>query len=64
MAANIDVVKESRKLGIHPSMSFSYQASFHGTRQMYETINHVVNEIRLDQFRKDSDSLSAINPEQ
>lgn len=61
MGANIDVFKESHKLGIHPSMAFSYQASFHGTRQMYEKIDHVVKEIRLDQFKKGNDSLSSLS---
>ena len=28
MGANLDVAKESHKLGIHPSMSFSFQKHF------------------------------------
>lgn len=59
MGANIDVIKESHKLGIHPSLSFNYQASFQGTKQMYNKIDHVIKEIRLDQFRKEKDPLSA-----
>lgn len=59
MGANMDVIKECRKLGIHPSLSFNFQASFRGTRQMYQKIDHVVKELRLEQFRREIDDLSA-----
>lgn len=58
IGANIDVAEESHNLGIHPSMSFSFQASPKGTDQMYNKVNHMVSEIRLDQFKKGSDPLS------
>lgn len=62
MGANIDVIKESQKLGIHPSMAFKFQTSFQGTRQMYEKVDHVVSELRLDQFRKDYDPFASAGP--
>lgn len=58
MGANLDVAKESHKLGIHPSMSFSFQSTSPGTKQMYNKIDHVVKEIRLNQFKKEHDPLS------
>lgn len=61
MGANIDVVEESHKLGINPSMAFSYQSSSEGTKKMYDNVNHLVCEMRLDQFKKSSDPLSKIN---
>lgn len=62
MGANIDVARESHKLGIHPSMAFSFQASNQGTRQMYQKADHVVKELRLDQFRRDRDPMAYIDP--
>ncbi len=62
MGANIDVAAESHKLGINPSMSFSYLASSQGTKKMYERVNNLVCECRLDQFKKPCDSLSKPNP--
>ncbi|HPU63036.1 MAG TPA: VWA domain-containing protein [Mobilitalea sp.] len=61
MGANMDVIKESQKLGIHPSMSFNFQASSKGTKQMYQKVDHIVSEIRLNQIRSDRDDLSILN---
>lgn len=58
MGANIDVIEESHKLGIHPSLSFSYSASSQGTNQMYNKVDHVIKEMRLDQFKNVKDPLS------
>ena len=58
---NMDLIKESQKLGIHPSMSFIFQASSKGIKQMYQKIDHIVSELRLDQFRSDKDDLSMHN---
>lgn len=58
MGANIDVAKESHKLGIHPSMAFSFHSTSKGTHQMYNNVNHMVSEMRLDQFKKEKDPLS------
>lgn len=58
MGANMDVAKESHKLGINPSMAFNYHSSSKGTKQMYNKVNNVVSEMRLDQFKKGQDPLS------
>lgn len=63
MGANIDVARESHKLGIHPSMAFSFQSSSQGTHQMYKKVNNVVSEMRMDQFKKGTDPLSRPFPE-
>lgn len=46
MGANIDVAKESGKLGISPDLSLSFEASVDGTAHMYEQINYMVEEVR------------------
>lgn len=61
MGANIDVAAESHKLGINPTMAFSYNATSDGTKKMYNKVNDVVNEMRLEQFRKPGDPLSKAN---
>ncbi|TAH65189.1 MAG: VWA domain-containing protein [Anaerolineaceae bacterium] len=61
MGANIDVAAESHKLGINPSMAFSYHPSVEGTKRMYDKVNDMVYEMRLDQFKKPNDPLSKIN---
>lgn len=58
LGANIDVAKESHKLGISPSMAFSFHASSDGTNKMYNKVNNMVSEMRLDQFKKTHDPLS------
>ncbi|NLJ96401.1 MAG: VWA domain-containing protein [Clostridiales bacterium] len=58
MGANIDVAKESQKLGINPAMAFTYDSSSKGTQQMYDKVNYMVSEIRLDQYKKGQDPLS------
>jgi uncharacterized protein YegL len=61
MGANIDVAAESHKLGINPTMAFSYKSSSEGTKKMYNEVNHMVSELRLDQFKKPNDPLSKAN---
>jgi predicted transcriptional regulator len=61
LGANIDVAKEIHKLGINPSMAFSYQSSSEGTDKMYSKVNNLVSEMRLDQFKKPQDPLSKTN---
>lgn len=61
MAANIDVAKESDRLGIDSSMAFRYHSSAEGTKRMYNEVNNMVREMRLDQFRKPVDPLSKTN---
>lgn len=58
MGAGIDVASESHKLGINPTMAFSYNSSSEGTKKMYNKVNHMVSEIRLEQFKKPNDPLS------
>lgn len=51
MGANIDVAKESVKLGINPDLAFCYEASEEGTDKMYREVCDVVCEMRIpDQF--------------
>lgn len=53
MGANIDVVKESHKLGISPQMAFSYEATEQGTDRMYHQVNDMVCGLRIpDDFRR------------
>lgn len=52
MGANIDVAKESKRLGINPERAFCFQASSAGTSRMYESVNKMVCEVRLDNFKK------------
>ena len=61
MGANIDVMGESHRLGINPAMAFSFKSSSEGTQQMYNRVNDVVHEMRLDQFKKPSDPLSKLS---
>ncbi|NLO10655.1 MAG: VWA domain-containing protein [Clostridiales bacterium] len=61
MGANIDVAAESNKLGINPSMAFSYNSSSEGTQKMYNKVNDMVCEMRLEQFKKPGDPLSKSN---
>ena len=61
MGANIDVAAESHRLGINPSMAFSYNSSTEGTKKMYNTVNDMVCEMRLEQFKKPVDPLSKTN---
>lgn len=63
VGANIDATKESHRLGIHPSMVFSYQSSPEGIKEMYDKVNNTVSEIRLEQFKKPEDPLSKSNLE-
>ncbi len=58
LGANIDVAEESQRLGINPAMAFSYNSSPQGTKNMYNQVNNVVSEMRLDQFKKPGDPLS------
>lgn len=58
MGANIDVAEESHKLGINPTMAFSYRSSSEGTKRMYNQVNNIVHEMRLEQFKKPNDPLS------
>lgn len=58
MGANIDVAEESHKLGINPTMAFSYRSSSEGTKRMYNQVNDIVHEMRLEQFKKPNDPLS------
>ncbi len=52
MGANIDVAKESHKLGISPELAFRYEASDAGTDRMYRQVSHMVSEMRIpDTFR-------------
>ncbi len=52
MGANIDVAKESHKLGIQPEMAFRYEASGVGTNRMYQQVNDMVCGLRIpDSFR-------------
>lgn len=46
MGANVDVIKESSKLGIKPDRAFQYEASEIGTSKMYQQVNHMVCEMR------------------
>lgn len=46
MGANIDVVKESEKLGISPDLSMCYEASEEGTQHMYEKVSCMVSSMR------------------
>lgn len=53
LGANIDVAKESHRLGINPSMAFCYEASSSGLDKMYSKVNHVVHEMRVpEQFKR------------
>ncbi|MDD4112105.1 MAG: VWA domain-containing protein [Herbinix sp.] len=65
LGANIDVAAESQKLGINPTMAFSYNSSSQGTKKMYNQVNNVVREMRLEQFKKPGDPLSksSIDPD-
>ncbi len=47
MGANIDVAKESHKLGIQPESAFSYQASEEGTSRMYQQVSAIVSDMRI-----------------
>jgi hypothetical protein len=46
MGANIDVVKESSKLGINKNQAFCYEASELGTEKMYGEVNELVSFMR------------------
>lgn len=46
MGANIDVTKESARLGINPDYAMDYEASELGTKQMYFKVNTMVREMR------------------
>lgn len=61
MGANIDVAAESHKLGINPTMAFKFNSTSQGTERMYNRVNEMVMEIRLEQFKKPSDPLSKQN---
>lgn len=52
MGANIDVAKESSKLGIDPNLSFSFEASTDGTDLMYQKVSSVVSEMRSSYSKK------------
>ena len=39
-------------------MAFTYDSSSKGTQQMYDKVNYMVSEIRLDQYKKGQDPLS------
>lgn len=51
MGANIDVAKESEKLGIDPFKAFRYEASEAGTKDMYNQVCCMVSEMRTP-FKK------------
>lgn len=46
MGANIDVAKESFRLGINPAHAMQYDASDEGTQLMYSRVNAMVCEMR------------------
>lgn len=46
MGANIDVAKESSRLGINPANAVRYEASNTGTHRMYEKVNSMCCEMR------------------
>lgn len=46
MGANIDVAKESSRLGINPAHAMQYDASDEGTQLMYSRVNAMVCEMR------------------
>jgi hypothetical protein len=52
MGANIDVAKESKKLGIHPDLAMCYEASEGGTQTMYNKVNSMVCEMRTPITKK------------
>lgn len=53
MGANIDVAKESHKLGINPQMAFRYEASGVGTGKMFKQVDDMVYGFRIsDAFRR------------
>jgi len=47
---SIDVISESRKLGIDPSLAFSYQTTSQGIKLMYQKLDYIVKELRLNKF--------------
>lgn len=52
MGANIDVAKESHRLGIQAERAFRYEASEEGTDRMYQQVSAMVSELRIpDDFR-------------
>jgi uncharacterized protein YegL len=52
MGANIDVAKESTKLGIDPDYAIGYVASKVGTSRMYDKVSNMVCEMRTPNPRK------------
>jgi hypothetical protein len=53
MGANIDVARESHKLGIQPDRAFRFEATGNGTDRMYEQVNDMVLGLRIpDSFRR------------
>ncbi len=46
LGANIDVAKESTKLGIDPDQAICYEASAEGTQDMYQKVCCMVSEMR------------------
>ena len=53
MGANIDVARESHKLGIQPDRAFRFEATRNGTDRMYEQVNDMVLGLRIpDSFRR------------
>lgn len=59
MGANIDVVKESTKLGINPDYAVGYVASKVGTGRMYDQVSNMVCEMRTPRPRKRQNSPSS-----
>lgn len=52
LGANIDVARESHKLGIKQDLAFCYEASEEGTNKMYHKVNDMVCAMRIpDSFR-------------
>lgn len=52
LGANIDVAKESMKLGIDENLAFGYEATKEGTAAMYSLADTLLREIRTDKPRK------------
>lgn len=51
IGANIDVIEESARLGIHPDHAVRYKASKAGTHKMYEHVNAMICEMRVPHSR-------------
>lgn len=64
MGANIDVAKESTKLGISPDLAMCYEASEHGTQNMYQKVSCMVSEMRTPNNRKRHNSPTNSNIDQ